>query len=114
MFEDAIQENLSKGFKAIVGQGAWVKVDKERATGFLRRGDVTGGTICQIFQRSPDCQNAVLQAARRARQGARLRQTDRRVPDQGSNPEPLHGPRNDANSARGVALFNGSGDSTSA
>lgn len=36
--------------------------------------------------------DAVLQTARRARHGPRLRQVGGRAPDQGGYPEPLHGP----------------------
>ena len=46
-------------------------------------------------------QNAMLQAPRGTRHGARLRQAGGRATDQRSNPEPLHGTWNTANSARG-------------
>ena len=57
--------------------------------------------------------DALLQAARRACHGARLRQAGGRATDEGSNPEPLHGPWNTANSARGISPSNIRGSSTS-
>ena len=55
--------------------------------------------------------DAMLQAARRARHGARRRQTGRRAANPRGDPEPLHGPWNAANSARGMTLFKGRGSS---
>jgi hypothetical protein len=47
-------------------------------------------------------ENALLQAARRARYGTRLRQTGGLTADQGRDPEPLYGPWNAPNSTRGM------------
>ena len=57
--------------------------------------------------------DAVPQATWRTCHGARLRQTSRRATYQGRNPEPLHGPRNAANSTRGMSPFKGRENSTS-
>jgi len=54
-------------------------------------------------------QDALLQAARRARHGTRLRQAGGRTADQGRDPEPLHGLGDAANSTRGMSLFKGRG-----
>jgi hypothetical protein len=57
--------------------------------------------------------DAMLQAARGTRHGTRLRQAGGRATDPSGNPEPLHGPRDAANSTRGMSLSKGRGNSTS-
>ena len=58
-------------------------------------------------------QDAMLQVARGASHGARLRQAGRRTTNPSGDPEPLHGPWNAANSASGMTPSNRRGNSAS-